>query len=68
MPERRYLIARAIDHAAIDSVADSDVTVAVAVGAHIARRGEARARRLFCTFLDRQQHGGFRGAVGFAAH
>ena len=44
----------------IDGVADRpDVAVAIAVGAHVARRGEARARRLFLHVLDGEQHGGF---------
>jgi hypothetical protein len=40
----RYLEPRTIDAALVDGVADVDVGVAVAVRAHVARRGEARVQ------------------------
>ena len=42
--ERRDLISRTVEAALVDRVADLDVRIAVAVRAHVARGGEARAQ------------------------
>src|SRR6185312_17055158 len=42
--ERRHLVARAVDAALVDRIADRDVAVAVAVRAHVARAREAGAQ------------------------
>ena len=57
--QRRDLISGTVEAALIDRVADLDVAVSIAVGAHITRRGET-GPQIRLHVLDGDQHGAFR--------
>jgi hypothetical protein len=58
--KRRHLIPRTVEQARIDGVADLDITVAVAVRAHVSRRSEPCAQ-VGLRVLHRDEHRRFRG-------